>query len=486
MSNIEWTNITANPIHLIREDGSHGGHWCHKVSSGCAKCYSETQNQSNYFKFASKLSYTGSAPDNLIFDEKVMQELIKMRSPKKVFLGSMTDIFGEWVLDAWLDRAFAYMAITSQHTFQILTKRPERMREYITDTHTPFRVARQIDCLNVLLISRSIQQEIKPIEDYPGYYVSNHGQVFSENGSSVCLYCGSKVEGIASKKYCSIQCKQNAHYHKKHTDKQTFAPQLKIMLVDQGEQGHLRVALYKNGVKCKELVHRLVLTAFSRYPFGNEQACHIDGNSGNNHIANLRWGSQSDNWVDRKRHGNHRSYNKLRISDINEIRKSKELGVSTSRLAKQFLVSETQIVNICEGKQWKQELPIEWPLKNCWLGTSVENQATADDRIPSLLQTPATVRFLSCEPLLESIDLRKYLHGISWVIVGLESGTDARRCDLQAVHSIIQQCKSSKTPVFCKQLGTVWAKESGTYRQDSKGGNPELWDESLNVREFPI
>lgn len=131
MSNIQWTNITSNPIHLIREDGTHGGHWCEKISPGCANCYAETQNQSNYFKFASKKLYTGSPPENLIFDEKVMQELVKMRSPKKVFLGSMTDIFGKWVPDEWIDLIFAYMAIAPQHTFQILTKRPERMKEYL-------------------------------------------------------------------------------------------------------------------------------------------------------------------------------------------------------------------------------------------------------------------------------------------------------------------------------------------------------------------
>ncbi|MEG3840466.1 DUF5131 family protein, partial [Microcoleus sp. herbarium14] len=122
MSLISWTDITANPIHLIREDGSHGGHWCRKVSAGCSRCYSETQNQSNYFAFASHLPYAGQAPDNLIFEEAVMKKLLRMRSPKKVFLCSMTDLFGEWVPDEWIDKAFAYMALAKQHTFQILTK----------------------------------------------------------------------------------------------------------------------------------------------------------------------------------------------------------------------------------------------------------------------------------------------------------------------------------------------------------------------------
>lgn len=110
MSLISWTDITANPIHLVREDGSNGGHFCNKVSPGCLHCYSESQNQSGYFSFASKLKYSGQAPDGLTFDDAVMEKLLKMRLGKKVFLCSMTDLFGEWVPDEWIDKAFAYMA----------------------------------------------------------------------------------------------------------------------------------------------------------------------------------------------------------------------------------------------------------------------------------------------------------------------------------------------------------------------------------------
>ena len=152
---------------------------------------------------------------------------------------------------------------------------------------------------------------------------------------------------------------------------------------------------------------------------------------------------------------------------------------------------------------------LQWSIPdNIWLGVSCENQAMADKRIPLLMEIPAKVRFLSCEPLLEPINLSKFLPiewseiaedwieswpGIgsystdypNWIIVGLESGSNARRCDLQAVHSIINQCQTAKVKVFCKQLGTVWAKESGTYKQDRKGASPELWDKSFNVQEFP-
>ena len=130
---IEWADMTSNPIHLVKENGENGGHWCKKISEGCANCYAETQNQSNYFGFASHLKYTGEAPTNLILDEAVLQSWLKLKKPHKIFVCSMTDMFGDWVSFEWIDKIFAYMKTADWHTFQILTKRPERMLEYFAD-----------------------------------------------------------------------------------------------------------------------------------------------------------------------------------------------------------------------------------------------------------------------------------------------------------------------------------------------------------------
>ena len=174
-----------------------------------------------------------------------------------------------------------------------------------------------------------------------------------------------------------------------------------------------------------------------------------------------------------------------------------------------------------------------WPLPNVWLGVSVENQHFADERIPLLLQTPAAVRFISAEPLLGPVDLRKvsdsqhgpdwhpligwktrYQHKaqspdecslgvessscdargvqhpkLDWVIVGGESGPDARLFDLALARSIVQQCKAAGVPVFVKQLGTAFAIQQPTWstarRHDRKGGDPSEWPADLRIREFP-
>ncbi len=118
----------------------------------------------------------------------------------------------------------------------------------------------------------------------------------------------------------------------------------------------------------------------------------------------------------------------------------------------------------------------QWPLPNVWLGVSVENQETADERIPLLLQTPAAVRWLSCEPLLGPITLDvienhgdmhdKATRGsywrplvgsftdsptIGWVVVGGESGPDARPMNISWAVDIRNQCLDAGTPFFMKQ-----------------------------------
>lgn len=169
---------------------------------------------------------------------------------------------------------------------------------------------------------------------------------------------------------------------------------------------------------------------------------------------------------------------------------------------------------------------------NVWLGTSVENQEAADERIPHLLRVPAAVRFLSCEPLLGPVELREGLGlmacpgDVDWVIVGGESGPGARPMNIEWARSLVQQCKAAGVACFVKQLGErpvradgrplgAYDAEEGEFPRcsrcghfdfgpcgdgtllcngcdsawsglrDKKGGNPDEWPADLRVREFP-
>ena len=122
------------------------------------------------------------------------------------------------------------------------------------------------------------------------------------------------------------------------------------------------------------------------------------------------------------------------------------------------------------------ELP--WP-SNIWIGVSVENQLWADRRIPYLKQVPATIRFLSCEPLLKAVDLNTHLSGIQWVIVGGESGYKARPMRLEWARTIRDQCVNAGVPFLFKQWGGRTSKTGGRSLDD------ERWDEYPIVGEVP-
>ncbi|CAI6087204.1 phage Gp37/Gp68 family protein [Cohnella sp. JJ-181] len=269
----EWTEATWNPLR-----------GCSKVSDGCRNCYAET--------VANRYSGPGMPYEGTITDGRwngiirlVPDALIKpvrWRRPRRIFVNSMSDLFHPEVPQAYIDKVFAVIALAPQHTFQILTKRPERMLHYL--------------------------------------------------------------QGLE---------KRGAHQ----------------LLADAAE----------------------AVT-------GDEDAGIF--------VAN-------------------------RIS----------AGASSKP---------------------------GWPLKNVWLGVSVENQKAADVRMPLLLETPAAVRWLSCEPLLGEVDLFKAgglqggavgetefdAHGlVDWVVVGGESGHKARPMIPDWARSLRDQCQAAGVPFLFKQWG---------------------------------
>lgn len=118
-------------------------------------------------------------------------------------------------------------------------------------------------------------------------------------------------------------------------------------------------------------------------------------------------------------------------------------------------------------------------IPNLWLGVSVEDQATADERIPVLLKTPAAVRWVSVEPLLDKVDLFEFLPGrwitpdfpsLDWVVVGGESGSLARPMHPGWVRGIRDQCQSTKVPFLFKQWGEWAPTQAEPIRGQHTGG----------------
>ena len=331
MTNIEWTQRpgttgeTWNPIRARRRTTGKVGWACVKVSPGCTHCYAERQNQAAA-RGGTGLPYTVGALDDVeaFLDERTLAQPLHWAAPRTVFVCSMTDLFGEWVPEDWVDRIFAVMALTPQHTFQVLTKRPERMRAYLADVNAKMGL----------------------------------------------------IEGRAKR----------------------------LLREQSGDP------------------------------------------------------------------------------------------------MKPVLVGKTLVGT--------------WPWPSVWLGVSAEDQSRADERIPILLDTPAAVRFVSMEPLLEVVDWPaacgcRGFHRencIDWVICGGESGPGARPLDVSWARSIRGQCASARIAFFMKQVGAHpcfrlddeerHGNPAPTFDHahgdlfckrlsDRKGGDPAEWPEDLRVREWP-
>lgn len=324
-SKIEWTDAVWNPVT-----------GCTRVSAGCDNCYAVTQSHirgSNPMPAMQK-KYAGLTVLNKAGDrhfngkirthDDALEIPLHWKKPRRIFVNSMSDLFHKDVPFEFVDKVFAVVALCPQHTFQILTKRPERMAEYLNERWQPSTITPR-----------------------------GHGRDF-------------------------------------------VVEQLMLELAEQ--RGMIDPA--------------------------NDDHFTTDG---------------------------------------------------TSKVLANF----------------------SWPLRNVWLGTSVEDQPSADKRVPELLKCNAAVRFLSCEPLLGPLDLEKKiggtrwiggqrgcgamhhgigtpecpreLHhhhderckpGIDWVIVGGESGHSARPMHPDWPRSIRDQCAAARVPFFFKQWGE-WAPVRG-------------------------
>lgn len=319
---ISWTNATWNPVR-----------GCAPVSPGCAHCYAARMASrfsgpgQPYEGLASGGRWTGAAR----FVPEALDLPLRWRKPRRVFVNSMSDLFHDDVTDWQIAKVFAVMAAAPQHTFQILTKRPERMASVLGGEFRAW-----------------VEESI-----------SDDAILWPESAVR-------RVEQMGG----------------------TYSP------AQIGDEGRIELC-----------------------------AC----------------------W---------------------------------------------------EGHT------IPWPLPNVWLGVSAEDQARADERIPLLLQTPAAVRFVSCEPLLGAIDLHRFMgvtaevahaRGLDWAIVGGESGTRARPCSVEWVRLIVGQCRNAGVRVFVKQLGARIAGRNCEHGRagetcrtvDRAGADPAEWPEDLRVREWP-
>ena len=137
-----------------------------------------------------------------------------------------------------------------------------------------------------------------------------------------------------------------------------------------------------------------------------------------------------------------------------------------------WMLLTKRIENVLElvPPNWREKFP-----EHVWIGATVENQRRADERLPILAKIPAAVRFVSAEPLLESIDISGFLPSVQWVIVGGESGPTRRVMCPTWAQSVGRSAIAAGVPLFFKQFSAL---KSG----DTRNG---LFDDGEQWQQFP-
>ncbi len=481
---IAWTDATWNPLV-----------GCTRVSEGCRNCYAERDAiriSALGQKYHGVVKTTDAGPrwtGEVRLVEGTLDLPLRWKRPRRIFVTSMSDAHHEQVPDEWRDKILAVVALTPYHTYQWLTKRADRMRAYFSDPQTPFRVQKAIDALAV--DARDGDEEWRAVIGYEGHYeVSSSGRVRSKTGRAV----RPRPRG----------------------------------------KGYRAVSLSRNGEVSDRLVQHLVLEAFIGPAGADEEARHANDDRSDNRLANLSWGTRAQNMADAARHGTAGVWMKGRSTltpeQVAEIRHRRSTGEKLDDIAVAIGSNRKQVSAVALGKIFKPA-DISWPLPNLHVGVSAEDQATADARIPLLLQTPAAVRWVSYEPALGPVDFNTWLSPwrpqaaewasvkatvsanpprIDWLVVGGESGSGARPFDLEWALSAIAQGRAAGVPVFVKQLGAkpfevdpdpthgrfgcVLTGDAATDYylariwmglHDRKGGDPSEWPEDLRIRQFP-
>lgn len=388
-TSIEWTDTVWNPVT-----------GCSKVSEGCRNCYAEA----NAKRFWKDRKFT-----DVQCHEDRLEQPLKWRKPRRVFVNSMGDLFHEDVPFEFVEKIWDVMFECPHHTFRILTKRPDRMaefvREYAYKKHFGWEVG-----------------EKPPIR---------YGELISWEDFWMRQRCDWMVASCYDNPGCN---------HPENEDRQE---------VDLKEHAEATAE-----EECDTILDE----------DGTEGICH-----------HSRCPIASD-------------------PSLADLKRLDEDLYEEYKLEPYF-----QLCHRSEDECYLGDITHDWMVlygrpKGCFvenvhLGVSIEDQKTADERIPVLLQIPAAVRFVSYEPALERIDFSMALEDfhafdpmlnrnpspIHWLVIGHESGPSRRPGKIEHIESAVEQCRDAGVPVFVKQINF-----SGKIVKDIN-----QFPKSLQVREFP-
>ena len=218
-TSIEWTDHSWPIIN-----------GCRRISPGCGGargvggCYAErliSTRLSKTKKYGGLARFGKNGPQWTGATRLWLPDLdmpIRLRKPSRIFVADMGDLFYEAVTNEEIAAVFGVMAAASHHTFQVLTKRATRMREWFELPGTPASVER----FRHIAEAGRIQEYFAPereseVAAWPGYFVTTKGRVLSGHGSETCLWCNKALaaDSLATKQFCSSKCRAKAAYERR-------------------------------------------------------------------------------------------------------------------------------------------------------------------------------------------------------------------------------------------------------------------------------
>lgn len=479
MTGIQWTDETWNPVV-----------GCSHVSEGCRFCYAETMDR-RIRGIAGEEFKPWTAPNaayNVRLHPERLAAPLKWRKPRRVFVNSMSDLFHEQVPDEFIDRVFAVMALTPQHQYQVLTKRPERMRAYLRDMGAHY------------------------MAEVDGEYMERWGDAAVELTGDPCSAggpiedCGWPLPNV----WLGVSVEDQA------------AADSRIPLL-------LETPAAVRFLSCEPLLSAVDLSQWMSG--GSDNANQRGHGGGTRRIGRVDSGA-GRLYLEGEPQGGHWSGTRLPEGTVHGGRDAvfdggAPAGVDGGQPSvhprgdggqpqerRQGGQSSGEPGNSAARLQRGPRSPQPWEAPDeAYAGSQTDSRAGTGD--PRDGAGRGVVEGGDRAPLRgydedhpqhrdgrEMEGTLRRVGPIHWVIVGGESGPGARPCDLAWIRGIVEQCQAASVPVFVKQLGArpisqylaVCGKgadvdESGerwAYRlRDRKGGDPDEWPQDLRVREFP-
>lgn len=445
---IEWTDERWNPVT-----------GCSLISEGCQNCYAKRMAN----RLRGRYGYPEDDPFQVTLHPDRLELPFQWKKPKRIFVNSMGDLFHEDVPFEFIDRVFAVISIANNHRYQLLTKRPQRMLEYLSTAFD--RVFSLVYSVNYE--QRRETAEIKPVRNRNQWKNLEDRQTTREGGEArggLLSRCQSKPLSEGARRIPNerrLSFGDGDYQWNKNSDGGTPSCMDRETRNHPGEINNQSQEWHKRrqspGKSRTSNIQRTTATC-PRCSEGKTSPSNREQASQN---PSLRSGcdrnaSTTHGWYHGERHCKN-----VRHDTKGDKRNSQQENLETH---------------------------LEWPLPNVWLGVTAENQETADERIPILFECPAAVRFVSVEPCIGPIDFTNLYHktsfsyyqvlktidrpggrpALDWIVVGAETGPGARPMDPKWARNIRDQCKAANVPFFMKKM--------------SGGKRPP---EDLMIREFP-